>query len=222
MIYAYVLDKYGMTKYEYVETEKYYTILPDLPQIPEKFLTTENLNLGGTEHATVILNPFDDVVRPDGKTVSPTITSWFPPDNLLKWLGVHVYNSLLFRKENGRNSVVYRQVAAGPDSNFFPPHTDVFRHFTLLYNINDCGGDNYFWQEKGQPIFRKSSPGIIKDYSTLDELCHFKSPIRQWYLINNRIIHSVENLSAYRESIQIDCAGSDPIIKHLKPYFPKS
>ena len=127
---------------------------------------------------------------------------------------------LMYKDQNGRGCVVYRQVAAHPDCNFFPPHTDTFRHFTLLYNINDCGGDNYFWQEKGQPIFRKSSPGIIKDYSTLTELCHFKSPIRQWYVINNRIIHSVENLSAYRESIQIECMVNDKVIQeHLKPYF---
>ena len=137
----------------------------------------------------------------------PEILSREIPKNLEQWINQNVCSLT-------NNSVIYRKLAVNDKSNFYPPHIDTKRTHTLLYNIVDSGGELVFWKEKNKPIFRGApvGPHVVTNYTQLEELCRIKSPYKTWYLINSRVIHSVENLSGVRESIQISCQVTDKIV----------
>ena len=75
--------------------------------------------------------------------------------------------------------------------------------FILLYNI-DTGGPEAattLWQQQNFPLHR--DPGLsIENTSDLTKVCEVVGPTG-WYLINARILHSVENVTAPRINIQI-------------------
>jgi len=83
-------------------------------------------------------------------------------------------------------------------------HTDGTREFVLLWNI-EAGGDAAeltFWKEKDQPLYRApKTPGT--DLSKLEFLNKTKLPENKWLLVDARILHSVENLTSTRISLQI-------------------
>ncbi len=84
------------------------------------------------------------------------------------------------------------------------PHTDVTRDFVLLYNI-ETGGRNSevcFWQEKGQPLYRERMLAVERG-PHLDLVDRIHGPFDCWYIMNTRIIHSVENVSGLRINLQI-------------------
>lgn len=84
------------------------------------------------------------------------------------------------------------------------PHTDVTRDFVLLYNLETGGGASElcFWQEEGHNICRERMIAIKKgpDLRLLDRV---KGPFDCWYIVNSRIIHSVENTIGLRLNLQI-------------------
>lgn len=84
------------------------------------------------------------------------------------------------------------------------PHTDVTRDFVLLYNIETGGRDSdvCFWKEKGYPLYRERMLAVERD-SQLELIDRIRGPFDCWYLMNTRIIHSVENVSALRINLQI-------------------
>ena len=198
------------------ETEFYYKVFDDLPSIPEAFLKHKDFAEASTHQSGLQFTRYSNFSRPDLKVESPEISSWEIPENLRLWIRKKITPAPA--DVNDHELILYRKVAVAPERNFYPPHVDTIRRFTLIYNIADSGGDVVFWKERDQPIFRKTSPGVIKDYSTLEELCRIKSPHKKWYIINNQVIHSVENLDSARENIQVECFLTDKIvIDSLKP-----
>jgi len=97
-------------------------------------------------------------------------------------------------------------VADGPGP-YHGPHVDPYRDYGLLY-VTDTGGSSVttsFWQKKNSPMIypRDTEQFVSEDYS--DELIlidRFVLQPNQWYLLNTRIIHSVENATSRRISLQ--------------------
>ena len=83
------------------------------------------------------------------------------------------------------------------------PHTDTTREFTLIY-LTELGGKDpktVFYQEHGQDLYRPRH--YHPDYDKLEKLAEYTLEIRNWYLIDSRIIHSVEGIESTRCSIQV-------------------
>ena len=185
-----------------MKTDLFYKIIDDLPQIPENLLQN-----GEFAHSSVEFKLTNGYIRDDGRTIGAARKTGSILPNLTFW----IHNNII--KLNEKRFVCYREVMTDKNQNFYPPHIDIKRDFVLLYNVTNSGGDIVYWQEKGEPIYRDNSPGIqIKDYRKLNELCRFKSPHKKWYMLNNKIIHSVENIKEVRKNIQIECFIDDDIV----------
>jgi hypothetical protein len=84
------------------------------------------------------------------------------------------------------------------------PHVDQTRNFTLIYLLEN-GGDNHctvWYREKNQQLIRNNGYHV-DDYDLLQPIAHTKLVVHQWSLLNSKILHSVENISQGRLSIQI-------------------
>lgn len=84
------------------------------------------------------------------------------------------------------------------------PHCDLGVSHRLLYLL-ETGGENVetvWWQELGKNIYPDLGHWVA-DYNQLVELERISLKKRQWYLIDTRVLHSVENLETDRVAIQI-------------------
>ncbi|NOX44069.1 MAG: hypothetical protein GXP19_10100 [Gammaproteobacteria bacterium] len=84
------------------------------------------------------------------------------------------------------------------------PHTDVTRDFVLLYNLETGGPDSElcFWQEAGKSRTRERMLAV-EHGAHLQLIDRIKGPFDSWYMVNARIIHSVENISTLRLNLQV-------------------
>ncbi len=84
------------------------------------------------------------------------------------------------------------------------PHTDVTRDYVLLYNIKAGGDDSTlcFWKEKNQALYRDRMTTSERG-SHLELIDWVKGPFNCWYIMNTRIIHSVEYVTDLRLNLQI-------------------
>lgn len=83
-------------------------------------------------------------------------------------------------------------------------HTDFTRDYVLMYNVR-TGGENAeltFYKEKGKELIRErgSECGNLELLEIIDSV---KGPANVWYLINARVLHSVENVDRLRLNLQI-------------------
>lgn len=85
------------------------------------------------------------------------------------------------------------------------PHMDRTRFYTLQYVI-DRGGDHV------QTVFYKAASEDLKidpanlyfdDYRQLEPVASYTAQLGEWYLLNTRYIHSVENITGRRTLFQI-------------------
>lgn len=83
------------------------------------------------------------------------------------------------------------------------PHTDTTRDLTLMYLITTGGDDvsTVFYRESGQELYRPRH--THPDYDHLEVLESVRLVAGRWYLINARIVHSVENMTAPRQAVQL-------------------
>lgn len=84
------------------------------------------------------------------------------------------------------------------------PHTDLTRDYVLLYNLNP-GGKNAtlcFWQEEGKELYRERMVTSERGQH-LKLIDSITGPFNCWYLMNTRILHSVENVEGLRLNLQI-------------------
>ena len=84
------------------------------------------------------------------------------------------------------------------------PHTDTTRDFVLLYNIDSGGSDTTlcFWQEREQPLRRERMLAVERG-PHLRLIESVKGPFDTWYLMNARVVHSVENMTGVRVNLQV-------------------
>jgi len=84
------------------------------------------------------------------------------------------------------------------------PHTDVTRDYVLLYNIQSGGPDSQlcFWQEAGQPLVRQRMLTAERG-PNLKLVERVNGPFERWYIVNAKVIHSVENITGLRLNLQV-------------------
>ena len=83
------------------------------------------------------------------------------------------------------------------------PHTDTTRDYTLIY-LTDLGGTDVktrFYQEIGHDIHRPRD--YHPDYDNLELLVEYKLDLHTWYLLDSRVVHSVEGIETERKAIQV-------------------
>jgi len=91
-------------------------------------------------------------------------------------------------------------------------HTDRGRNYALMYLL-DQGGDNCFstvYQQEGHPLIRERATHV-EDRSTLKEIHTYVAEKGRWYVLDTRILHTVDNLERFRIAIQ--CSFDD--VSHL-------
>jgi hypothetical protein len=87
------------------------------------------------------------------------------------------------------------------------PHIDPYRNYGLLYVIDTGGPDvkTSWWKKPNNPIMyprREYPPLLYEDYSNLEMIESITMDLNTWYLINVRVMHSVENVLHRRITIQ--------------------
>jgi len=124
------------------------------------------------------------------RIIHPELEKWVKEN-----LTIHIVDT-------GVNYVPYNDILGLPVST--GAHTDGTREFVLLYNIESGGEDAEltYWREKGKPLYRAPKTHG-SDLSQLEFVAKTKLPEGRWLLLDTRIMHSVENLTATRISLQI-------------------
>jgi hypothetical protein len=84
------------------------------------------------------------------------------------------------------------------------PHTDTTRDFVLLYNVASGGSETTlcFWQEREQPLRRERMLALERG-PHLTLIDSIMGPFDTWYLMNARVVHSVENMTGVRVNLQV-------------------
>jgi len=99
------------------------------------------------------------------------------------------------------------------------PHTDVTRDFVLLYNIQSGGPQSKlcFWREEGQSLVRERMVAVERG-PNLKLVDSVYGPFNNWYIVNAKIIHSVEGVSGLRLNLQVSFDVEIPALFRNK-YF---
>ena len=83
--------------------------------------------------------------------------------------------------------------------------------------IHDTGGptvDTVFWEVLNEPLVSESRGKWLDTYNNLKEYTKVRFRPRTWYLLNTRIMHSVENLQSPRIVLQVSLGYED--LKHIR------
>ena len=97
------------------------------------------------------------------------------------------------------------------------PHLDRTRFYTLQYIIDTGGSEvsTVFYRARSENLQMETGKGLyFNDYSQLEPFEAFYAQSGEWYLINGRQIHSVENIQSTRVAVQIGLMR-DPIEEFL-------
>lgn len=161
----------------------------DYPVIPQHLI--DNLQLG----EVIRTYPGRDCVL-NKKTFTTSAGTYYYVDQALDtWVRNNIDLDIDF--------VGIRYQYGTPEHNSQGAHTDATRDYALLYTIDNAGGGLKFWQQKNQPV-ELDSLHLITDYDSLEELESFDTPNGTWYLVNGRVIHSVENITQTRITLQVN------------------
>jgi hypothetical protein len=90
-----------------------------------------------------------------------------------------------------------------PIANNQGAHTDATRDYGILYVVDNAGGHVEFWQKKDNPLEFDERLTIV-DYDELVSIETVPTPNGSWYLVNGKIIHSVEGITSKRITVQIN------------------
>ena len=84
------------------------------------------------------------------------------------------------------------------------PHIDRTREFTLMFLLEPGGPDHctVFYREPGHELIRPKGYHV-DDYQSVDEIFKVQQIVNQWNLVNATVLHSVENITQGRRSIQV-------------------
>jgi hypothetical protein len=180
-----------------------FKLLPDLPAPPQD-----------------LIDRIDLVYRPRGELFSPDNNEYLSITKVEEWKD-QTYNWIKPMASN--NNVRYpftkeynQWVCENITDQFNPtnsgvmffdseqlPHTDTTREYVLLYNV-ETGGESQvcFWQEDGYPVLRERGLAVERG-AHLKLIDKIDGPYNVWYLLNTRIIHSVENTTSRRTNFQV-------------------
>lgn len=115
-------------------------------------------------------------------------------------------NHIFFLKNLFQNFVVtskyFNLITIQKSINRLPPHTDVYRKFTIIYLVSGLA-DTVFYEHKFGPTLKK-----IFTNDTVTETERYRFEPYTWYAFCNDAIHAVENYSGERISLTFDLASS--------------
>lgn len=85
------------------------------------------------------------------------------------------------------------------------PHIDKSRDYTLIYLLSDGGNDHrtVFYKKINDTEIIHPRFYYVNDYQQLCDIGSIKIPLHTWYLLNSRVLHSVENIPDVRIAIQV-------------------
>jgi hypothetical protein len=183
----------------------------DFPPVPEKFVQ-EALLLRDADYSTR-LNQHNsqeemkyrnrNIKNPDGDIEKAPYTGVFHiSDQFRQWVNLNIGLDYGLCGASVTQGTAKRMM----------PHVDFFRSFILIYVI-DTGGDEvdtvWYKQRGDYPAYRPdlkynwNPDSWITDYSQLEEIDRVRSPAKTWMYFNGDILHSVENITRSRISIQL-------------------
>jgi hypothetical protein len=176
----------------------FFKVLENVSPPPKKLLEGINRTLRpskaqlGNHHERFLTNWYGRNFKAGVNTriICPELEQWVKEN-----LTIHTVDT-------GVNYVTYTEESGLPIST--GAHTDGTREFVLLWNIESGGADAEltYWREKGKPLYRAPKTHGA-DLSRLELVAKTKLPEGRWLLLDTRIMHSVENLTDTRISLQI-------------------
>jgi hypothetical protein len=186
-----------------------YVILKNLPDVPEKFITSamQMLELRSVKADIVKDNLSDDyknrklLINNESKSVTYQTRVDIDAE----------FNDWVHKNIHPEGFDCGLSITDSKHGSHQGPHTDLTRDFTMIYLL-DPGGPNtetVFYEEEGKPIVRKERQAVCNDFSKLRVLDRVKFPTRKWAMLNAMCLHGVENIEGIRVSFQIS-ANSNP------------
>jgi hypothetical protein len=81
------------------------------------------------------------------------------------------------------------------------PHRDQSRDYSLLYLVKTGGDDSctQLWKKK----IADEPQNYYDNYDDFDLIEEIRPALHQWYLLNSKVVHSVENIKEGRISVQV-------------------
>lgn len=96
-------------------------------------------------------------------------------------------------------------------------HIDKTRNYTLVFLLDTGGPDHrtVFYKEKGVDELHRPLLYHVDDYDNLVEIKSIQLQQFKWNLLNARVLHSIENITEGRKSIQVSFNDFDKGFKFL-------
>jgi hypothetical protein len=175
--------------------------LPRLPKIPSELLDYQiDTDAYVTSLPGRTVTKDNQVYSPGvyaGQLVSTALESWIQRHIIAEW----------------REHIVYSKISPP----CLGPHLDRTRFYTLQYIIDTGGSEvaTVFYRARSENLQMDTGKGLyFNDYSQLEPFDTVYARPGEWYLINGRQIHSVENIQSTRVAVQIGLMR-DPIEEFL-------
>lgn len=176
-------------------------ILPHPPAPPE-WLIAYGQHLKETEAETVQQTSntiwLDDIILKKGPvwSLNATNINYILDQRCLDWCRQNIHQTVIDARYSSTRPGLPRS----------GPHTDRTRNFTMLYLLRTGGPDHrtvFYQQLGGYPVVRESKIRV-NHYDDLLEIESVQIPLQTWTMFNSSVIHSVENISQGRDSIQLN------------------
>ena len=175
------------------------------PQPPQKFidlaLTMDPTQWGPKSESNYYKPGRDPIARrklmKQGKELrSIRMPRYDMPEEFAQWILDNITDK--FQEA----SIVFSDVG---DDGGLGPHTDRCRDYCLMYVVKSGGPDvrTRFWHQHNQDLLRNRFT-FIDEYDTLDLIDEANFIEGQWFLMCNRILHSVEHIIDRRLAFQIN------------------
>jgi len=192
----------------------FYKIMEDLPKLPpdlEKIaldlILSQEMPLNANQHA-VDQNPiYERVFTRNGQKVlsrsNPRFSledqfgDWVSKNISTEWKQIGVSNSIALKGSK-------HYTGDAKQSADQVPHTDLTRHYTLMYLLEKGNEDQrtVWWQEPGYGLQRKRDV-IVWEPDHLEKVAEVIFPIGTWAFFNTNILHNAENVQEYRIAVHV-------------------
>jgi len=183
-----------------------YLLLPQLPKPPHELINLIDGDINPLDHniSQVCIRVLDDWAGQSGAALRNVGRSDEPfQSEFVKWFKDNITSTF----QNTR--VTHTHGGDWTESPFLQisstgAHCDMTRDYVLAYSV-DAGGDDaelVFWKEDDHDVYRDRGM-MMSSTRSLKRIDSIKGPRGCWYLINGRVLHSTENLSHKRITIQV-------------------
>ncbi|WP_353484125.1 hypothetical protein [Haliscomenobacter sp.] len=182
-----------------------YLLLPQLPTLPQELVDLIDRNADPLDHniSQVCIRVLDDWNGQYGSALR-NVGRYDEPfqSEFVKWFKENIASTFL------NTRVTYTHGGNWADDPFSKvistgAHCDITRDYVLAYAV-DTGGDDaelVFWKEDDHDVYRERGV-MMSSTRSLQKIDSVKVPAGSWYLINSRVLHSTENLSRKRITVQ--------------------